>query len=241
MSVKGPAAKKRPIIELSNVCKTYWMGDSEVKALQNVSLTVERGEFIAIMGPSGSGKSTLMNMVGCLDIPDCGHILLDGHDISQLSESALAQIRGKKVGFVFQKFNLISNMTALENVMMPMTFQGVPYAKRKARAMELLDKLELGKRVKHKSNELSGGEQQRVAIARALANNPEVILADEPTGNLDSKHGKEVMEFLKKLNREEEGTVIVVTHDNNVASYADRIVRIFDGVIVKEGKEDVKQ
>jgi putative ABC transport system ATP-binding protein len=181
-----------------------------------------------------------MNMVGCLDVPDCGHILLDGHDISQLSESALAQIRGKKVGFVFQKFNLISNMTALENVMMPMTFQGVPYGERRRRAMALLEKLELGKRVKHKSNELSGGEQQRVAIARALSNNPEVILADEPTGNLDSVHGREVMDFLTKLNKEDGRTIIVVTHDKDVAAYAERTVRIFDGAIAPNKGEEPK-
>ena len=190
------------------------------------------------MGPSGSGKSTFMNMVGCLDVPTRGRIFLETHDISTLSESDLAQIRGRKIGFVFQKFNLLHNITALENVMLPMVFQGVPYYQRKARAMKLLTEVGLEKRVYHKPSELSGGEQQRVAIARALSNDPEVILADEPTGNLDSKTGAEVMDFIKRLNREKNCTIILVTHDAEVAKCGDRIVHLRDGMI--EGESNGK-
>src|SRR3989338_4378593 len=198
---------KRSIIKLENVWKTYKMGDVEVNALQGLELDVKEGEFLAIMGPSGSGKSTAVNMIGCLDVPTKGKITLEQHDISKLSESELAQIRGRKIGFIFQQFNLIPTLTALENVMLPMIFQGVDEEKRKERAAMLLGLVELGDRTNHKPTELSGGQQQRVAIARALANNPYVIIADEPTGNLDSKTGAIVLDFLQKLHKKERKTI----------------------------------
>jgi len=224
---------KKPIIELRNVCKTYQMGEVQVKALKGVDLDVNDGEFLAIMGPSGSGKSTMVNMIGCLDIPDCGNIYLEGKDIAHLSESELAQIRGRIIGFVFQQFNLIPTLTALENVTLPMIFQGTSSGVRKKRGEHLLKLVDLEDRMNHKPNELSGGEQQRVAIARALANNPDVILADEPTGNLDSKTGKMVITFLKKLNKEEKKTIVMVTHDISLAKFADRVEHLQDGLIVK--------
>jgi putative ABC transport system ATP-binding protein len=194
---------KKTVIELKDVWKIYKMGDVEVKALSGIDLTVEKGEFVSIMGPSGSGKSTSMNMIGCLDVPTKGKIFLEGKDISEMSESDLAQIRGKKIGFIFQQFNLISTLSALENVTLPMIFQNMSREERREKAKKLLEMVELGERMHHKPTELSGGQQQRVAIARSLCNDPEVILADEPTGNLDSKTGGTVMDFLKKLNREE--------------------------------------
>lgn len=222
----------RPIIELKDVWKTYKMGDSVVHALSGISLQVMPGEFLAIMGPSGSGKSTCMNMVGCLDRPTSGQVFLDGSDISKMTESKLAQIRGQKIGFIFQKFNLINTMTAKENVMLPLVFQGWDLDKRNKRAEELLHLVDLGERMNHKPSELSGGQQQRVAIARALAVNPEVILADEPTGNLDSKTGSTFMDFLKKLNEEEGKTIIMVTHDMPTARFAKRVEVLRDGTIV---------
>lgn len=224
---------KRSVIKLQDVWKIYRMGDSEVKALQGLELDVKEGEFLAIMGPSGSGKSTAVNMVGCLDVPTRGKIWLDGHDISEMDESELAQIRGKKIGFIFQQFNLIPTLTALENVALPIVFQNVPREERVRRATKLLEVVGLGNRVDHKPSELSGGQQQRVAIARALANNPEVILADEPTGNLDSRTGANVLEFLDKLHREEKKTIIMVTHDQNLAKIAERTEFLKDGKIVK--------
>lgn len=224
---------KKSIIKLENVWKVYKMGDVEVKALQGLNLEVKEGESLAIMGPSGSGKSTAVNMIGCLDVPTKGKILLDSHDISRLSESELATIRGRKIGFIFQQFNLIPTLTALENVALPIVFQSVDREKRNERAMDLLHIVDLDDRMEHKPAELSGGEQQRVAIARALANDPEVILADEPTGNLDSGTGEAVMNFLEKLNRKEGKTIITVTHDSNVAKHADRIEYLKDGKIVK--------
>jgi len=221
------------IIKLDDVCKIYNMGAVEVKALCGFSLEIRRGEFVAIQGPSGSGKSTAMNMVGCLDVPTTGRIFLEHHDISHLSESDLAQIRGRKIGFIFQQFNLISTLTALENVMLPMIFQNTTREERITKATELLTLVELQDRMHHKPTEMSGGQQQRVAIARALANNPEVILADEPTGNLDSKTGTNVMEFLQKLHKEQGKTIIMVTHDSNLAIYADRIEFLKDGTTVK--------
>jgi putative ABC transport system ATP-binding protein len=224
------------IIRLENVWKVYRMGAVEVPALRGLDLEIKKGEFVAVMGPSGSGKSTAMNMIGCLDIPTKGRIFLEGKDISHLSESDLAQIRGKKIGFIFQQFNLISTLTALENIMLPMTFQNIPGYKRKEKAIELLNLVELGDRITHKPNELSGGQQQRVAIARALANDPEVILADEPTGNLDSKTGGIVMEFLKKMHNTQCKTIVMVTHDPNVAEHAERVELLRDGVIVSTRK-----
>ncbi len=224
-------SKKEHIINLENVHKEYMMGDVKVTALSGVHLDVKRGEFLAIMGPSGSGKSTCVNMVGCLDIPTHGKIYLDGDNIAHMTESELAQVRGKKIGFIFQSFNLIPTITALENVMLPMIFQNMPREKRIERATKLLKLVELEERMNHKPTELSGGQQQRVAIARSLANDPEVILADEPTGNLDSKTGAMVLEFLRKLNNDEKKTIIMVTHDARLAGFADRIAMLQDGRI----------
>jgi len=224
---------KKPIIRLKNVTKTYRMGNVDVNAVKGVSLDISQGEFVAVTGPSGSGKSTLMNMIGCLDYPTKGSIYLDDQDISTLEESDLAQIRGKKIGFIFQTFNLIPILSAAENVSLPMIFQGVSKEKRMKRAAELLKIVGLKERIHHKPNELSGGEMQRVAIARSLANDPEVILADEPTGNLDSVNGKIVMETLRNLNKKEKKTIIMVTHDQNLMKYAKRIIRIRDGQIAK--------
>ncbi len=233
---KRKKGKRQVIIDLRDVWKIYKMGEVEVPALRGIDLEIRDGEFVAIMGPSGSGKSTAMNMIGCLDIPTKGSIFLDGQDISLLSESDLAQIRGKRIGFIFQQFNLIPTLTAIENVMLPMTFQGTPADEREERAMKLLDMVELEERIDHKPNELSGGQQQRVAIARSLANDPEVILADEPTGNLDTKTGEIVMKFLKKLNCDEDKTIIMVTHDEDVAHHAQRIEFLRDGVVASTRK-----
>jgi len=219
-------------IKLENVWKIYKMGTTSVEALRGLSLEVRDGEFLSIMGPSGSGKSTAVNMVGCLDIPTRGNIFLGGHNISQLSESALAQIRGRKIGFIFQTFNLLNTMSAIENIMLPMIFLNKPVNERRERAKKLLELVELDDRMDHKPTELSGGQQQRVAIARALANDPEIILADEPTGNLDSKTGRTVMEFLKKLNTEKNKTIVMVTHDPVLSKFADRIEYLKDGKTV---------
>lgn len=222
------------IIKLEDVWKIYHMGEVEVPALRGLNLEVYPGEFVAIMGPSGSGKSTAMNMIGCLDVPTRGHIFLEGQDISRLHESDLAQIRGKKIGFIFQTFNLMPGLTALENVMLPMAFQGIPRYERERRAEKLLGLVGLGDRINHKPTELSGGQQQRVAIARSLANNPEVILADEPTGNLDTRTGKEVMKMLSNLHREEKKVIIMVTHDQDISQYAERVLHLRDGRIVSD-------
>lgn len=224
---------RRSVIKLENVWKIYEMGKIHVNALQGLSLDIKESEFLALMGPSGSGKSTAVNMIGCLDVPTKGKISLDAHDISKLSESELAQIRGRKIGFIFQQFNLIPTLTALENIMLPMIFQGVPENERIERASKLLELVELGDRIHHKPTELSGGQQQRVAIARSLANNPEVILADEPTGNLDSKTGENVLDFLNKLHKKENKTIVMVTHDIHLAKTAERIEFLKDGRIVK--------
>ena len=224
------------VIELQDVWKIYKMGEVKVPALRGISLKIKQKEFLAIMGPSGSGKSTLMNIIGALDLPTKGRILLDQKDISKMSESQLAKIRGKKIGFIFQRFNLIPTLTALENVSLPMSFQKVPEPKRIARAKELLELVGLKERMLHRPNELSGGEQQRVAIARALANDPEVILADEPTGNLDSRTGDQIMNLLVDLHKRQKKTIIVVTHDADIAGYAERKVVIKDGKILKDRK-----
>lgn len=218
------------IIELKDVWKIYPMGDTTVEALKGINLSIDKGEFVCIMGPSGSGKSTAVNMIGCLDVPSKGKIYLDKKDISQMTESELAQIRGKKIGFIFQKFNLISTLTALENVMLPISFQGKDKEYQEKRAVELLKLVSLGERLNHTPNELSGGQQQRVAIARSLANDPEVILADEPTGNLDSKTGVNVMEYLQKLHKKGK-TIIMVTHDRELSKFADRTENLKDGII----------
>ncbi|MBU1136587.1 MAG: ABC transporter ATP-binding protein [Nanoarchaeota archaeon] len=216
------------MIQFKNVHKDYEMGDSIVSAVNSVNIDIKKGDFVAIIGPSGSGKSTMMNLVGALDLATEGDIFLDGQNIEHLEESELAQIRGKKVGFIFQTFNLIPTLTALENVMLPMMFQEYSSEERRERAEKLLIEVGLEKRFNHLSNELSGGERQRVAIARALANNPEVILADEPTGNLDSKTGKEIIEMFTRLNKQGK-TIIMVTHDLEIAKKAKRIIRLKDG------------
>lgn len=219
------------MIHLKNAHKIYPMGEVSVPALRGIDLTIQPGEFVAIMGPSGSGKSTLMHLLGCLDLPSDGVVQLEGHDVTKLDEDTLAQIRGKKIGFVFQTFNLIPTLTALENVELPLFFQSVPRAERRARALELLRKVGLEGRAHHKPAQLSGGERQRVAIARALANDPEIILADEPTGNLDSESGEAILNLLAQLHREGK-TIILVTHNPEAAAYAQRIIRIKDGQLV---------
>lgn len=232
---KHSKTEKNPVlIDLDSVWKTYTVGDVEVNALRGLTLRIKKGEFVSVMGPSGSGKSTAMNMIGCLDVPSKGKILLEGEDISQMDESDLAQIRGRKIGFIFQKFNLIPTLTAKENVMLPMTFQSKNQDEKEERAEYLLKLVELEDRMNHLPNELSGGQQQRVAIARALANDPDVILADEPTGNLDSKTGHIVLEYLQKLHIEEKKTIILVTHDEEVAKQADRVEYLKDGAINKK-------
>lgn len=235
---------KKELIRLQNVSKFYQMGETLVKALNQIEFKVYEGEFVAIMGPSGSGKSTAMNLVGSLDVPTKGTIYLDGTDISELTESELAQIRGKKIGFIFQSFNLIPNLTTIENVMLPMMFLGKEEEEREKRATELLKLVELGDRLDHYPNQLSGGQMQRVAIARSLANDPEVILADEPTGNLDTKTGETVMQFLTKLNKEGK-TIIMVTHDPESAQkYADVVYWLRDGrleKVTRKGKTIYKE
>jgi len=223
-----------PLIKLENVWKIYQLGKVELTVLKEMNLEINRGSFVSIIGPSGSGKSTLLNIIGCLDIPTKGKIFLDGQDIQKLSEDELAKIRGKKIGFVFQQFNLLSNLTAIENVVLPMVFQKIPEEKRFGRAKKLLEMVGLGERIFHKPAELSGGEQQRVAIARALANNPEMLITDEPTGNLDSKSGEMIMEILKELYQKGERTIIIVTHDPQIASFSKEIVHIKDGQIVSD-------
>lgn len=227
------------IIKLEDVWKTYQRGETEVNALSGLNLEVKKGEFLVVAGPSGSGKSTAMNMIGALDVPTKGKVYLDGTDISTLTESELAQIRGKKVGFIFQQFNLIQTLTAIENVTLPLVFQGVPKKERIQRGKEMLEEVGLGDRLHHKPSELSGGQQQRVATARALVNKPDLVLGDEPTGNLDSETGKAVMSLLKRLHEEENTTLVLVTHDPRITGYAEREVNLKDGKINnKKQKED---
>jgi len=229
--------KQKIIIKLKDVHKYYYMGENIVKAVDGLSITITEGEFVAIMGVSGSGKSTSMNLIGSLDMPTKGKIFLDNEDISTFTESDLAQVRGKKIGFIFQSFNLIPNLTALENIMIPMMFQGIDEFEREQKAEELLKSVNLGERMDHYPNELSGGEQQRVAIARSLANNPEVILADEPTGNLDTQTGQMVLEFLKNLNKKGK-TIIMVTHDPDLAQkHANVVYWLKDGKLEKITKK----
>jgi putative ABC transport system ATP-binding protein len=231
--VKENKIEDKRIIHLHNVTKHYQMGDNLVRAVDGISINIQRGDFVAVMGPSGSGKSTAMNLIGSLDVPTHGHIFLDGEDISLLRESDLAQLRGRKIGFIFQQFNLIPTLTVRENVMLPMTLQGYDEEERNERVDNLLKKMDLLDRDDHYPNQISGGQQQRVAIARALANNPEVILADEPTGNLDTKTGEKVMEFLTELNKEGT-TIIMVTHSSELAQkYANTVYWLKDGKVEK--------
>ncbi len=223
------------MIKLENVARVYQMGKTLVPALRGLNLEIADGEFVAIMGPSGSGKSTLMHLIGALDAPTQGRILLNGVDIAQQNSNQLAELRGKKVGFVFQTFNLVPTLSALKNVELPMIFQRVPRRERYERARRLLEQVGLGDRLHHKPAELSGGECQRVAIARALANDPQILLADEPTGNLDAESGEQIMKILKQLNEEKKMTIIVVTHNPEVARYAHRVIRMRYGQIEQGG------
>lgn len=231
--MKNMSKTDKAIIELKRVKKYYEMGRETVKALDGISMEIAQGDFIAIVGPSGSGKSTMMNMIGALDLATEGGVYLDGQDIEHMEESELAQIRGRKIGFVFQTFNLIPTLTASENIMLPMIFQGIPEEEKRERTEEILKRVGLENRKNHLANELSGGERQRVAIGRAIANNPDVILADEPTGNLDSKTGKEIMKIFLDLNKKGK-TIILVTHDPNLTKCASKILKIRDGKIEKD-------
>jgi len=231
IALATPLPEARPVIELEHIHKTYTMGDVEVHALRGVSLTINEGEFVAIMGASGSGKSTTMNILGCLDRPTRGTYILDGEDVSQMSKDERADIRCQKIGFVLQGFNLLSRTSALENVELPMLYLGVDAATRHARALEALAAVGLAGREQNHPNQLSGGQQQRVAVARSLVNHPALILADEPTGNLDSRTSVEVMEIFQRLNRERGITLVLVTHEPDIAQYADRIVVFKDGKI----------
>ena len=225
------------LIEIRNMCKIYNPGENEVRALDHVDLQIDRHEFVAIIGQSGSGKSTLMNMLGCLDVPTSGTYYLNGQDVSHLTDDELSDIRNREIGFIFQGFNLIANMTAIENVELPLIYRGVPKKEREELSRTALKKVGLEKRMDHKPSEMSGGQQQRVAIARAIAQAPPVILADEPTGNLDSGSTKEIMGILKELHKEGR-TVILITHDNEIAARAKRIRRIMDGKIVADINND---
>jgi len=221
------------LLRLENVWKIYQMGEVEFAALKGVNLEIDKGEFVAVLGPSGSGKSTMMNLIGCLDLPSRGVIRLDTRDISELGESDLAQIRGKKIGFIFQQFNLIPTLSVLENVMLPLEFQEVATSVAQQRGLYLLELVGLKDRVHHLPSQLSGGQRQRVAIARSLAVDPDIILADEPTGNLDSKTGKYILDFLNELHTNEGKTVIIVTHDLDIVKYAEKVVYLKDGEIEK--------
>ncbi|MFT4313360.1 MAG: ABC transporter ATP-binding protein [Candidatus Woesearchaeota archaeon] len=225
---------EKKIIELIDVKRVYKMGKAKVFALNGVSLAVKKGEFVSIIGKSGSGKSTLVNQIGCLDLPSSGKVLLDGKNITKMSESVLAQVRGKKIGFIFQTFNLMPTLSVYENIALPMAFQNVSESKIAKKVHKVLELVDLENRRNHTPGELSGGQRQRVAIARALANEPEVILADEPTGNLDSKTGKQIMDFLLELHEKHNTTIIMVTHDDDLAKWAQRTITLSDGKIVSE-------
>jgi putative ABC transport system ATP-binding protein len=226
-----------PLIETRDLWKTYVMGDEEIHALKGVSITIERGDYVAIMGPSGSGKSTLMNLIGCLDTPSKGTYLLNDKEVSEMNDNELARIRNEEIGFVFQTFNLLPRATALHNVELPLVYAGISKKDRLERARAALEKVELTHRMSHRPNELSGGQRQRVAIARALVNNPSILLADEPTGNLDSKTGVEIMALFARLHSAG-NTIIVVTHEADIAAYAHRVISIRDGQVEKDYRQD---
>ena len=219
-----------PLITLTDIGRKYVIGAETIHALKSVSLTINKGEFVALMGPSGSGKSTLMNILGCLDTPTKGIYILNGNQVSEMTDSELAEIRNKEIGFVFQTFNLLPRSSSLENVALPLVYAGIGRREREDRAQKTLESVGLGNRVHHKPNELSGGQRQRVAVARALVNNPSIILADEPTGNLDSKTSEEIMKLLKEIH-DKGNTIIVVTHEEEIAAHAKRIIRLRDGII----------
>jgi putative ABC transport system ATP-binding protein len=221
------------LIETRDLWKTYVMGEEEIHALRGVSIQIERGEYVAIMGPSGSGKSTLMNLIGCLDTPSKGSYLLNGKQVSEMNDNELARIRNQEIGFVFQTFNLLPRASALQNVELPLVYAGIPSRDRQKQAKGALDRVELTSRMTHKPNELSGGQRQRVAIARALVNNPSILLADEPTGNLDSKTGNEIMGVFERLHSGG-NTIVLVTHEADIAAYAHRVISIRDGQVEKD-------
>ena len=228
---------KEEVIRLQNISRFFQVGTEIVKALVDVSLSIYRNEFVALMGPSGSGKSTMMNLLGCLDTPTSGSYFLNGVDVSKMSDNELADIRNKEIGFIFQTFNLLPRSTALDNVILPLIYAGIPKNRRIQMAKETLEQVQLGDRINHRPNELSGGQRQRVAVARALVNNPSIVLADEPTGNLDSKTSIEIMGLLEEIHRQG-NTIILVTHEEDIALHAHRIVRLLDGRIASDEKND---
>ena len=225
------------VIQLEEIKKSYYMGKQELQVLKGVSLDILRNEYVALMGPSGSGKSTLMNILGCLDSPTSGKYILNGHDVSTMADNDLADIRNKEIGFVFQQFNLLPRLTALENVALPLVYAGISKKTRLEMAMEVLRKVDLTDRSHHRPNEMSGGQCQRVAIARALVNNPSIILADEPTGNLDTKTSYEIMNIFSKIH-DDGNTVVLVTHEEDISNYAKRVIRLRDGVIESDKRKD---
>lgn len=220
----------KPLIEITNLCRDFTIGNVIVRALQGVNVSIQQGEYVALMGPSGSGKSTLMNILGCLDTPTSGHYILNNQDVSNLSDNELAEIRNKEIGFVFQTFNLLARSTALENVALPLVYAGIGKSERIEKATNVLTSVGLADRMTHKPNELSGGQRQRVAVARALVNNPSIILADEPTGNLDTKTSYEIMELFENIHKQG-NTIVIVTHEEDIARRAKRIIRMRDGIV----------